>query len=127
MPSGIFTESRAIAGEPTSHTSQLNVPLSRAQSWIGRRSPTAHWPAGPVYGALYDASVIVGGVVSMTTAFVASVREKQDRRFIGIGFSAPKVDFWHVVFPKAGTRQAVRSSQTGSLVNPEGPKFHPQA
>ena len=59
--------------------------------------------------------------------FVASVREKQDRRFIGIGFSAPKVDFWHVVFPKAGTRQAVRSSQTGSLVNPEGPKIRPQA
>jgi hypothetical protein len=51
--------------------------------------------------------------------FVTSVREKQDQRFIGVGFAAPRNDFWHVVFPKAGTRQAVRSSQTGSLVPPE--------
>jgi hypothetical protein len=51
--------------------------------------------------------------------FVTSVREKRDRRFIGVGFAAPRGDFWHVVFPKAGTRQAVRSSQTGSLVPPE--------
>ncbi len=51
--------------------------------------------------------------------FVTSVREKQDRRFVGVGFASPKNDFWHVVFPKAGTRQAVRSSQTGSLVHPE--------
>jgi hypothetical protein len=50
--------------------------------------------------------------------FVTSVREKQDRRFIGLGFANPKNDFWHVVFPKAGTRQAVRSSLTGSLVQP---------
>jgi hypothetical protein len=51
--------------------------------------------------------------------FVTSVREKQDRRFIGVGFAAPRGDFWHVVFPKAGTRQAVRSSQTGSLIPPD--------
>jgi PilZ domain-containing protein len=51
--------------------------------------------------------------------FVTSVREKQERRFIGVGFAVPRSDFWHVVFPKAGTRQAVRSSQTGSLVPPE--------
>jgi hypothetical protein len=50
--------------------------------------------------------------------FVTSVREKRDQRFIGVGFAAPRNDFWHVVFPKAGTRQAVRSSQTGSLVPP---------
>ncbi len=50
---------------------------------------------------------------------VTSVREKQDQRFIGVGFAAPRNDFWHVVFPKAGTRQAIRSSQTGSLVSPE--------
>jgi hypothetical protein len=50
--------------------------------------------------------------------FVTSVREKQDRRFIGLGFATLRKDFWHVVFPKAGTRQAVRSSQTGSLVEP---------
>jgi len=52
--------------------------------------------------------------------FVTSVREKQERRFVGVGFATPKHDFWHVVFPKAGTRQAVRSSQTGSLI-PPGP------
>jgi hypothetical protein len=49
---------------------------------------------------------------------VTSVREKREQRFIGVGFSTPKQDFWHVVFPKAGTRQAIRSSQTGSLVPP---------
>jgi hypothetical protein len=52
--------------------------------------------------------------------FVTCVREKQERRFIGVGFATPKHDFWHVVFPKAGTRQAIRSSQTGSLI-PPGP------
>jgi len=50
--------------------------------------------------------------------FVTSLREKRERRFVGIGFSNPNLDFWHVVFPKAGTRQAVRSSQTGGLVPP---------
>jgi len=49
---------------------------------------------------------------------VTSVREKNERRLVGLGFTAPKHDFWHVVFPKAGTRQAIRSSQTGSLVPP---------
>jgi hypothetical protein len=51
--------------------------------------------------------------------FVTSVREKQERRFVGVGFTAARNDFWHVVFPKAGTRHAVRSSKTGSLVQPE--------
>ena len=37
---------------------------------------------------------------------------------MGITFLAPDVDFWHIVFPKAGTRQAVRSPQTGALVPP---------
>jgi hypothetical protein len=60
--------------------------------------------------------------------FVTSIREKQDHRFIGVGFATPRNDFWHVVFPKAGTRQAVRSSQTGSLVPPEkGLNIPPQA
>jgi hypothetical protein len=60
--------------------------------------------------------------------FVTSIREKQDHRFIGVGFVTPRNDFWHVVFPKAGTRQAVRSSQTGSLVPPEkGLIIPPQA
>jgi hypothetical protein len=81
------------------------------------------------HGALImmDAPLLPGQTVrvfnEMTSesveCFVTSVREKQDRRFIGVGFATPRNDFWHVVFPKAGTRQAVRSSQTGSLVPPE--------
>ncbi|MGB6683819.1 MAG: PilZ domain-containing protein [Candidatus Acidiferrum sp.] len=90
------------------------------------------------HGALIvmDAPLLPGQTVrvfnEMTSesidCFVTSVREKQDRRFIGVGFSNPTKDFWHVVFPKAGTRQAVRSSQTGSLVQPERrPEVPPRA
>ncbi len=78
------------------------------------------------HGALIvmDAPLLPGQTVrifnEMTSesveCFVTSIREKQDHRFIGVGFATPRNDFWHVVFPKAGTRQAVRSSQTGSLV-----------
>jgi hypothetical protein len=81
------------------------------------------------HGALIvmDAPLLPGQIVRVfneTTSesvecFVTSVREKQERRFIGLGFATPRNDFWHVVFPKAGTRQAIRSSQTGSLVEPE--------
>jgi PilZ domain-containing protein len=55
--------------------------------------------------------------------YVTSVRQKrgEQERYIGVGFSAPRNNFWHIVFPKAGTRQAVRSSQTGALVIP-GPR-----
>ena len=81
------------------------------------------------HGALIvmDAPLLPGQIVRVfneTTSesvecFVTSVREKQERRFIGLGFATPRNDFWHVVFPKAGTRQAIRSAQTGSLVEPE--------
>lgn len=81
------------------------------------------------HGALIvmDAPLLPGQMIrvfnEMTSesveCFVTSVREKRERRFVGVGFAAPRDDFWHVVFPKAGTRQAVRSSQTGSLVSPE--------
>jgi hypothetical protein len=53
-----------------------------------------------------------------TDCFVTSLREQRDRRFVGISFANPNVDFWHIVFPRAGTRQAIRSSQTGGLVPP---------
>ena len=49
---------------------------------------------------------------------VTSLREKRDRRFVGIAFANPNIDFWHIVFPKSGTKQAVRSAQTGALVPP---------
>lgn len=56
--------------------------------------------------------------------FVASVRESRDRklgmqRFVGVGFSIPQKNFWHMFFPKAGTRQATRSARTGALVSQE--------
>jgi hypothetical protein len=97
----------------------------------------AHTQYVSAHGALIvmDAPLIPGQTVRLfnemtresVDCFVTGVREKQDQRFVGLGFAAPKSNFWHVVFPKAGTRQAVRSSQTGSLVNPEGGrKIHPQ-
>jgi hypothetical protein len=49
---------------------------------------------------------------------VTSLREKRERRFVGLAFANPNVDFWHIVFPKSGTRQAIRSAQTGALVPP---------
>src|SRR5438067_1520291 len=49
---------------------------------------------------------------------VTSLREKRERRFVGVTFTSPNTDFWHIVFPKSGTRQAVRSPQTGALVPP---------
>src|SRR5258708_31825057 len=49
---------------------------------------------------------------------VTSLREKRERRFVGIAFANPNIDFWHIVYPRSGTRQAVRSSQTGALVPP---------
>ena len=90
------------------------------------------------HGALIvmDAPLLPGQTVrvfnEMTSesveCFVTSIREKHEHRFIGLGFATPRNDFWHVVFPKAGTRQAVRSSQTGSLVPPEkGMNLPPQA
>lgn len=58
--------------------------------------------------------------------YVTSLRENRDRRFVGIGFAAPNPDFWHIVFPRAGTRQAVRSSQTGGLMPPGIRSENPQ-
>jgi hypothetical protein len=49
---------------------------------------------------------------------VTSLREKRERRFVGLAFVNPNIDFWHIVFPKSGTRQAIRSAQTGALVPP---------
>lgn len=50
--------------------------------------------------------------------YVTSVRERRETLFIGIGFTDPQTNFWHMVFPPAGTRQAVRSAQTGALITP---------
>jgi hypothetical protein len=75
---------------------------------------------------LMDTPLIAGQIVKVfnehtaksVDCIVTSLREKRDRRFVGITFMAPNVDFWHIVFPKSGTRQAVRSAQTGALVPP---------
>jgi hypothetical protein len=62
---------------------------------------------------------IINDTTSETAdCYVTSMREKRERRFVGVGFAAPNPDFWHIVFPKAGTRQAIRSAQTGALVPP---------
>lgn len=53
-----------------------------------------------------------------TDCHVTSLREKRERRFVGIAFACPDVDFWHITFPPSGTRQAIRSAQTGGLVPP---------
>jgi hypothetical protein len=53
-----------------------------------------------------------------TECHVTSLREKREHRFVGVTFLTPNVDFWHIVFPKSGTRQAIRSAQTGALVPP---------
>lgn len=82
---------------------------------------------------LLDAQEIAPGLPLMLTnettaesmrCFVTSVRESRDRklgmqRFVGVGFSIPQKNFWHIFFPKAGTRQATRSARTGGLVERE--------
>lgn len=88
----------------------------------------AHTHCVSANGALVvmDAPLIPGQTVKvineMTSesadCYVTSVREKPHARYIGMGFTTPKNDFWHVVFPKAGTRHAVRSSRTGGLMPP---------
>jgi len=49
---------------------------------------------------------------------VTSLRDKRDHCFVGIRFAVPSVSFWHIVFPKSGTRGAVRSGKTGRLEPP---------
>jgi hypothetical protein len=87
------------------------------------------------HGALLvmDAPLLPGQTVrifnEMTSesveCIVTSVREKREKRFIGIGFAVPKTDFWHMVFPKAGTRQAVRSASTGALIPRTARPYNP--
>ena len=48
--------------------------------------------------------------------YVTSVRERRDRRYVGIGFSCPDCHFWHITFPNAATRPATRSGRTGALI-----------
>ncbi len=54
---------------------------------------------------------------------ITSLREKREHRFVGITFTTPNMDFWHIVFPKSGTRQAVRPPPTG---RPVPPGFRPE-
>jgi hypothetical protein len=51
-----------------------------------------------------------------TDCLVTYLRDRRDRRFVGISFLRSYTDFWHIVFPKTGTRQAVRSPYTGALI-----------
>lgn len=85
------------------------------------------------YGALLilDAPLTLGDLLVLTNentsetvkCFVTHVRDRRDpkhlpQRYIGVGFVFPDSNFWHMVFPKPGTRQATRSSRTGVLINP---------
>jgi hypothetical protein len=90
----------------------------------------AHTQCVSADGALIvmEAPLLSGQLVrlinEMTSEFVdcyvTSVRDRHEARYIGVGFILPKHDFWHVVFPKSGTRQAVRSARTGGLMAPNG-------
>ena len=55
--------------------------------------------------------------------YVTSVRERREHRYVGLGFSCPDANFWHIVFPKALTRPAMRSARTGALI-PAGWERH---
>ena len=78
------------------------------------------------HGALMilDAPVRPGQVIHLfndvtsesVQAYVTTVRDRREHRYVGIGFSCPDANFWHIVFPKATTRPATRSSRTGALI-----------
>src|SRR5438874_12965449 len=72
---------------------------------------------------LMDTPLITGQTVKVfnehtansVDCVVTSLREKRERRFVGIAFVNPNIDFWHVVFPKSGTCKAIRSAVTGAV------------
>ena len=86
----------------------------------------AHTQAVNAHGALMllDAPVKPGQTIHLfndvtsesVQCYVTSVRERRDRRYVGIGFSSPDCRFWHITFPKAATRPATRSGRTGALI-----------
>jgi hypothetical protein len=85
---------------------------------------------------LLDAPVTPGEPLLLTNestvesvkCFVTSVRDRREskgqlKRFIGVGFAFPDTNFWHIIFPRSGTRQATRSAQTGALISPDSQPF----
>ena len=85
---------------------------------------------------LLDAPLVPGQPVILTNkithesvkCFVTSVRElgearKHVQRLVGVGFALPNTNFWHISFPRAGTRQAIRSIRTGELIS--SPEIEP--
>src|SRR2546428_730122 len=74
----------------------------------------AHTQAVNAHGALMllDAPVKPGQTIHLfndvtsesVQCYVTSVRERRDRRYVGIGFSSPDCRFWHLTLPKAATR-----------------------
>ena|SRR5713101_8923755 len=90
------------------------------------------------HGALLmlDAPLTLGDLLVLTNentsktvkCFVTHVRDRRDprqlpQRYVGVGFVFPESNFWRMVFPKAGTRQATRSSRTGVLIYPASHTF----
>lgn len=107
----------------------LRIPLSvRGQYPTGEEfNLRAHTLSIAADGALLvlDAQLAPGQTFVLTNEVtsqsvecrVASARQGRDgKHCVGVGFVDPTCNFWHMVFPKAGTRQATRAARTGVLV-----------
>jgi hypothetical protein len=118
----------------------LQIPLKVQARVKNGETVTFHGVTQKVGGdgalLLLDAPVMQGDPLLLTNeatvesvrCFVTSVRDRREakgqlKRFVGIGFAFPDTNFWHIVFPRAGTRQATRSAQTGALISPDREPF----
>ncbi len=110
---------------------QMPLIVESTTSWgefVAYKALTLNLSANGALLAL-DARVYPGEsllLVNRTTSeavqcYVTFVRDKRDgkgpaQRLVGVGFAVPQSNFWHIVFPRAGTRQATRAPRTGGLV-----------
>lgn len=87
----------------------------------------SHTESVSAYGALIhlDVPVVVGQKLMLINEAtqetvecrIVSLRHSREGRLCaGVEIIAGDTNFWHMVFPKAGTRQATRGSRTGELV-----------
>jgi hypothetical protein len=87
----------------------------------------SHTESVSAYGALIhlDVPVIVGQKLLLVNEAteetvecrIVSLRHSREGRLCaGVEIMSGETNFWHMVFPKAGTRQATRGPRTGELV-----------
>lgn len=87
----------------------------------------SHTESVSAYGALIhlDVPVIVGQKLTLMNPTteeavecrIVSLRHSREGKLCaGIEIISGDTNFWHMVFPKAGTRQATRGARTGELV-----------